>query len=188
MNNLIEIIKKGGRRSDRAIEALYVRLWNKVKKRSACDLPEDFEDCYQNSVINFIEIIQRGKEILNAEGYLFKATNYCCFYKKQRKQKDKKREDTWMKQYADEFPDYRLSAAEQRVMKKFESLIGERCVQLIFLSKSDWTMNEIAEELGYKNAAAAKTAKYKCIHKAIDKLEKNPELKHKIDEIWSSMH
>jgi len=55
--------------------------------------------------------------------------------------------------------------------------IGERCRRILKLYGLNYSMDEIAQELGLKNAEMAKKATYRCRNRLRDFLDSNPEWK-----------
>lgn len=186
IRKLIKDILKGGKEKDKAIIIIFNHFRNEINHSRICDSEEDFMDCYQDTMIAFVEMGERLLTIRNVGGYIYRAVRYCC-NRKRRSPEDQERNEEWQKEYQNTKPPYILSAEELKVVKEFEKLLGGRRIKIIYLSDAGWTMKEIAIELGYKNGDAVKTAKYKALTKGRKILKDNPELKAKIEDVWSLM-
>lgn len=125
-------------------------------------------DIYQEAVIICYENIIQGKiESLSSsmKTYLFAiGKNKCREFMRQRSSGENIRvldEGVYETPSPNVYDEYYI-----KLVKKSVSLLGDKCRDILTkFYYYNFRINEIAEELDYKNEASAKNAKYKCMEK-----------------------
>ena len=81
----------------------------------------------------------------------------------------------------------KLSPEEyNEVLGLFNEKIGEKCMHILSSPKSSY--KEIAKEFGWKGTNVVSSQRWKCKDKLLKELEKDPELKRKVEELWTRMN
>lgn len=182
-SELITAIKAGGTQRQRAIRYIYNNKGFSQKiiqfvKNNSGNL-QDGQDAFHEGIIVLDRNIRqdkfRGESALSS--YLY---SICRFHWMNQIRKKAKVDYTEDQQRLDEVeienPENMMMGDERKTMlEKILSQLGERCQKILHLWKLSYSMEEIAEKLGFSSAAMARKNKYRC-HKSLMKyLEENPE-------------
>lgn len=163
-------------------EQILIQLRNGKQKEAIADLYKSFpsvrhfirthggnddeaKDIFQEALIIFYKNAIKPEFTLSASAqtYLFSVSKY--LWKDELKKKNRlvhfeveKPEEIHIPQHSEE---------KYRWMDKILNSLGEKCMEILqlFYYKKQ-SMDEIAQQLGYKNVDTAKTQKYKCIERA----------------------
>lgn len=163
---IIALIQEG--RHDRAFLKLY-KGYPQVEKLicSKGGQKEDAQDVFQEALIILCRKIKNGEFVLKAQlsTYLY---SVCSFIWSDELKKRKK----WQATEHGELKSDENDEAIQREQKftlaeKALEKLGEKCRDILslFYFKS-FSMQKIAEKLGYKTTSSVKTQKYKCLERA----------------------
>jgi len=126
---------------------------------------DEAKDIFQEALIIFYKNAMKPEFTLSAtpHTYLFSVSKY--LWKDELKKKNKLVHFEVEKQ--EEVSQHEHTEEKFRWMDKILNSLGEKCteiLQLFYYKKQ--SMDEIAQQLGYKNVDTAKTQKYKCIERA----------------------
>ena len=184
-NNLLDLIKAGGAQRQKAIALIYrdQKLKNQVidfVKRNSGN-HEDGIDIFHEGIIAFDENVRKGKYRGegNLKGYLFST---CRFIWLNRLKRDKRmvytEEISQLDEVSYETPESLSMQEEQKkILAKLLGSLGEKCEKILELWKLSYSMEEIAEQVGLKDAGVARRQRYKCYQKLLTILDKEPNLK-----------
>ncbi len=184
-NNLLDLIKAGGADRQKAIALIYrdQKLKNQVvdfvKKNSGSK--EDGIDIFHEGIIAFDENVRKDKYRGdgNLKGYLF---SICRFIWLNRLKRDKRmvytEETSQLDEVSYETPESLSMEEEQKkILSNLLSRLGEKCEKILELWKLSYSMEEIAQEVGLKDAGVARRQRYKCYQKLLQILDNEPKLK-----------
>lgn len=183
-NELIAFIKGGGTQRQRALRQLYKdqTLRSKVVRfvQNNSGNFQDGQDMYQEGLIVFDRNIRddkfRGETSL--QGYLFSICRFL-WMNQIRKQGKINLTDDHSTMDATELvtPEVSMVDDERKdLLRKVVGQLGERCQKILELWKLSFSMEEIAQKLGFSSAAMARKNKYRCHKSLLSYLEKNPIL------------
>lgn len=142
----------------------------------------DGEDVFQEALIAFDRAIRTGKfrGESSLKTYFFNIAKFQWF--KQLKKRHPQEELTFQ-EHPDKVdsPEVVIIAEEKRLFfDKMLALLGEACQKVMQLYQLNYSMEEMAQELGLKNAAMAKKKKYRCLERLNEFLDQNPDWKYLI--------
>lgn len=183
----ILIAIRSGRDEQKALEILYRVLLPKVKmickRYKAKDV--DAYDVFQESVLKLYDYVKtsRFNESYSIESFvLVIAKNKVIDILRKAKNKiEVELEDFKTPGDLIVSNDQLIIKEKSDIINQLFSSIGERCKELLLLSKYDRrSMTEISHLMGFKSENSAKTQAYKCKQKLIKSLESNPSLAKEI--------
>ena len=167
-DEIISKIKNGGQAELGIIYETYRdEFLHWVRKEYNCST-DDSQDIYQLTILVFYDNIKRGKLehlVSSVKTYLFGVgKNLVMESRRKSKRNSPLDQERWLNEYLMDEPDnaptdQMLGAARKALVK-----LGEPCRQLIemfYYGKK--SMEEITQELNYKNAETAKNQKCKCM-------------------------
>ncbi len=178
---------RSGRDEQKALEILYRVLLPKVKmickRYKAKDV--DAYDVFQESVLKLYDYVKtsRFNESYSIESFvLVIAKNKVIDILRKAKNKiEVELEDFKTPSDLIVSNDQLIIKEKSDIINQLFSSIGERCKELLLLSKYDRrSMTEISHLMGFKSENSAKTQAYKCKQKLIKSLESNPSLAKEI--------
>lgn len=183
-NELISAINAGGTQRQRALRQIYKdqALKGKVVRyvQNNSGNFQDGQDIYQEGIIvldrNIREDKFRGETSL--QGYLYSICRFLWMNQIRKKAKvDLTDDHTKMDDVETHTPEISMIDDERKsVLQKVVSQLGERCQKILELWKLSYSMDEIAQKLGFSSAAMARKNKYRCHKSLLGFLEKNPDL------------
>ncbi len=178
---------RSGRDEQKALEILYRVLLPKVKmickRYKAKDV--DAYDVFQESVLKLYDYVKtsRFNESYSIESFvLVIAKNKVIDILRKAKNKiEVELEDFKTPGDLIVSNDQLIIKEKSDIINQLFSSIGEKCKELLLLSKYDRrSMTEISHLMGFKSENSAKTQAYKCKQKLIKSLESNPSLAKEI--------
>lgn len=182
---LIAAIKSGGKTRQQAIAQIYASkdLKQKVIRfvRNNSGIEQDGVDMFHEGIIVLDRNIRqdkfRGDGSLN--GYLFSTCKLLWMNQIRTNTRVSYTDDTFkLDETVHETPES-LSIRRERaaVLRKVLASLGEKCQKVLELWKLSYSMEEIAERVGLKDASVARKQKYRCYQSLLQKVEMNVELK-----------
>lgn len=181
---IISDILAGGRKRMEALQTIYknrqlrdmVSSFIKNNKGNA----EDGQDIFHDGMIALDQNIRNGKFRGESplDGYLYSICRFLWMNQLRKKTRTVTMETL---PQADDAPpvetpegiflDEERKDALNRLMEK----IGERCSKILELWKLSYSMEEIAELLGFSSAGMARKAKYRCHASLLEQIKNNPQ-------------
>jgi len=167
MNNveLIQQIRSGNNKE--ALKEMY-KPFNSVsyfiKQHGGSD--DEARDIFQESLLIFYKNAQKPEFKLTSalSTYLFAISKY--LWKDELKKKNRIASFD-VKDAPEEVLDYAVEELKDKWLDKTLNALGGRCLEILKLFYYEkFSMEQIAEKLGYKNVDTVKTQKYKCIEQA----------------------
>lgn len=183
--NIISSILKNDTSMEQAINYLYDRsgIMEDVQKyiKSRSGSKEMIEDVFQEGVVHLIMNIRKGnyKGEGSIKGYLFGICRNI-WLKKLNKEIRHRDETNVMKVEEIDYqtPEYYLIDEEKKsIIDNVLSRLGEMCKKVLTFWKLNYSMKEIAEEVGYKSEGVVRKKKHQCMKKLIKLVKEKPELK-----------
>jgi RNA polymerase sigma factor (sigma-70 family) len=179
--DLLEDILLGGNKRRKALEFIYLKSGQRQKvinylRSKGCRL-EDAEDLYQDAIIIFERKVisgafQRKSSISN---FIFGIAKMNWLNKARKNSKT-----TYLDEKIGEevyVPEDELVLEERRkYLDILLDMTGEKCKQILLLFRYDFSMEEIAQIMGFKDKAQSRKEKYRCIKRIRDMLESNSEI------------
>ena len=164
---LKEAIAMGGKAAEDAIDHLDKEYYEAVIRflMAKNARREDAQDIFQDALINLVISIQAGKfkGTSSLKTYLF-AISHNLWLNKFNKLVKRERGLEFMPEESISDADIQLMDKEKRqTIESLFSLLGEGCTQVLWLWISDFSMDEIAQRLGYKNGQIARNKKHRCL-------------------------
>ncbi len=185
-DSVLEQIKNGGSHRQRAIALIYndKKLKNQVidfvKKNSGSR--DDGIDIFHEGIIAFDENVRKHKYRGegNLKGYLF---SICRFIWLNRLKRDKRMvytaETSQLDHVLEETPECLTLKDEQKaILDRLLGNLGDKCKKILELWKLSYSMEEIATQVGLKDAGVARRQRYKCYQKLMKVLDDAPNLKN----------
>lgn len=181
---LIEAIRKGGTSRQRAIRQIYhnERLRQRVVRfvQANSGNQQDGQDMYHEGIIVLDRNLRndkfRGETSL--EGYLFSICRFQWMNQIRKNTRiDLQDDHQQLDQPVVENPESLSMDAEKKdVLDQVLDQLGERCKKILSLWKLNYSMQEIADQLGFSSAAMATKNKYKCHKSLMTFLRTHPEV------------
>lgn len=172
-----------GQNERKVLELLYEVLLPKVKMICVKYRMKDVEayDVFQESILKLYDYVKRGKfnESYTIESFiLIVARNKVIdIIRKAKNRVEVELEDHKTPEDLIVDTDQLMTKEKRKAINQLFASIGEKCKELLLLSKFDKrSMTEICELMGFKSENSAKTQAYKCKKKLIESLEENPSL------------
>lgn len=183
-SELVEAIKTGGSKRQRAIAVIYKdksfsqQVIQFVQKNSG-NL-QDGQDIFHEGIIVLDRNIRNGKFQLESslKAYLFSSCRFLWMNQIRKKRKIDLTEDVKiMDEVDDKNPETIFTNDEKKnILQQVVGQLSERCQKILELWKLSYSMEEIAEKMGFSSAAMARKNKYRCHKSLMDFLTKHPEL------------
>ncbi|MEO0899188.1 MAG: sigma-70 family RNA polymerase sigma factor [Bacteroidota bacterium] len=171
---IIQQIRSGGIGRQKYASKIYTQYMGYVikgKQRYRLSM-EEAQDAYADAVIGICRHIEegrfRGESKLST--YLFKAFSNRCVDKLRRRASNK---NVAWEEILPTMPDKAKNMIQELILKEKTDLLlalmdklGESCKKILIDSEYyGFSMDEIAERTGFKNAASVSSMKYKCMDK-----------------------
>lgn len=183
-SEIVAAIKSGGRGRQDMIRHLYKQKDLKGKiiqfvQRNSGNF-QDGQDMFHEGIIVMDRNIRQDKFKMESSvnGYLFSICRFLWMNQIRKQGKMTLTEDNSRLDDVEEItPETQLFDNEQKnVLRKLISELGERCQKILELWKLSYSMEEIANELGFSSSAMARKNKYRCQKSLMDIVGKHPEL------------
>jgi RNA polymerase sigma factor (sigma-70 family) len=183
-DNTIADIVAGGSRRTRALQLIYqnkaLRDMVNAFVRNHRGNETDAQDVFHDAMIILDQNVRngkfRGESPLN--GYFYSICRFV-WMNRMRKQAHTVLPETMPADEGSEpadAADIRLLDEErQNVMGQLLNTIGERCRKILELWKLSYSMEEIAEQLGFSSSDMARKAKYRCHVALLEQVKNNPK-------------
>lgn len=185
---LIEHIKAGGMKRQAAIAHIYrdKALKNQVVAfvRKNSGSKDDGIEIFHEGIITFDDNIRKNKYKdegkLNA--YLFSMCRFLWLNKlKRNKRMVYTDESSQFEEISYDTPESLSMNNEQKdILGQLLSRLGEKCEKILELWKLSYSMEEIAQIVGLKDAGVARRQRYNCYQKLLQILDKEPNLKNSL--------
>lgn len=185
-------IKKGGKAKEMLLKALYEnkKVWQTVLKyvQTQGGKEQETKEIFQESIITLNrKISEPSFELTSNLSTYFIGICKLNWKAHQRKIRQKQRiEQVVQNKYniMDETPEtIYLNHEKKAIIEELTNQIGEKCKKMLELYGLSYSMQEIAEELGYKNKNMSKKAVARCRKKLKQLIQQYPRLlqllKHK---------
>lgn len=144
---------------------------------------EDAEDIFQETVLNFIELVQldkyRGESSIKT--FLFAVNRHIWLNELKRRGRQEKREQRFDKELDKTEPDIAglIMGRETRAqLMDLLGQLGESCKKvLVMFYYENLSIKEMLEKLEYENEQVIRNKKYKCLKQLEQLINSNPGLK-----------
>jgi RNA polymerase sigma factor (sigma-70 family) len=182
-----EIIEnlQAGKRLDETIKAIYRGSFDTL----ACYITanngseQDAEDIFQEVLVAFIELVQKGKfrGDSSIRTFLYSMNRHAWLNELKKRGRAAAREDKFGKEQAQVEHDSSIAMADREAKAGITGLmtaLGETCKKILLLFYfENRSMKEIVGLTDYENEQVVRNKKYKCL-KALEKMiDEKPELK-----------
>ncbi len=182
---LVAAIRKGGSEREAALRTLYGDGELKAKSvayvRNNNGNAEDGQDVWQESIIALDRNIRQGKfrEDAPLRGYLFSICRFVWMNQLRKKAHTTLVEELPIQSAPDpETPELTMMDEERKgLLNQLLDKLGDRCRKILELWKLSYSMEEIAEMLGFSSEAMARKAKYRCQQSLMELVQQSPDLK-----------
>ncbi len=187
---LIAAIKSGSAKRQEAIRYLYQDASLKGKiiqfvSRNSGNY-QDGEDMFHEGIIVLDRNIRQNKfkEETSIQGYLYSICRFLWMNQIRKQGKVTLTEDNLEMDSSDQAtPEDILFTAEQKeILNSLVDQLGDRCKKILELWKLSYSMEEIANELGFSSAAMARKNKYRCHKSLLEIIQKHPKLVNTLKE------
>lgn len=182
---IVRAIKSGGSQRQRAIRFLYQVNQETLKKvvayvRSNSGNEQDGQDMFHEGIIVLDRNVRAGKfrGESSLAGYLYSICRFLWMNQVRKHGRTDLREDnSTMDQTETENPEsLSLDEEKKKVLANVLTQLGDRCKKILELWKLSYSMQEIADQLGFSSAAMATKNKYKCHKKLMNYLKAHPQV------------
>jgi RNA polymerase sigma factor (sigma-70 family) len=182
---IVLAIKSGGAKRQRAIRFLYKTNQDTLKKvvayvRNNSGNEQDGQDMFHEGIIvldrNVREDKFRGESSI--AGYLYSICRFLWMNQIRKQGKTDLRDDNLtMDQPEIENPEsLSVNDEKKKVLANVLSQLGDRCKKILELWKLSYSMQEIADQMGFSSAAMATKNKYQCHKKLMNFLKAHPQI------------
>lgn len=181
---VIAAIKSGGPKRQKVIRFLYKDASLKSKiiqfvSRNSGNY-QDGEDMFHEGIIVLDRNIRQNKfkEETSLQGYLYSICRFLWMNQIRKQGKVTLVEDNKdMDSTEMDTPEVVLFNSEQKeILNSLVKKLGARCQKILELWKLSYSMEEIAQQLGFSSAAMARKNKYRCHKSLLEIIEKHPQL------------
>jgi len=178
---------RSGEKEQKALALLYKVLLPKVqllcRRYKAKEV--DAYDIFQESILRLYDYVKRGKfnESYSIESFvlIISKNRIIDILRKYKNRIEVELEDHITPDDLILETDQLITIEKNKAIHAVFSTIGEKCKELLLLSKFDRrSMTEICQLMDFKSENSAKTQVYKCKKKLIKSLEDNPTLAKEI--------
>jgi RNA polymerase sigma factor (sigma-70 family) len=187
-SELVEEIS-GNRRLDEAIKQIYQEHASVARSfimgKGATE--QDADDIFQETVVSFIESVQKGKfrRESGIRTFLISISKNLWYNEIRRRQRAGNREKLYVMEQED--PDIREIIGDQEVRNLLNQMLnelGNTCRKILELFYfEDLPMKDIVSHLPYENEQVVRNKKYKCLQQLTDKMKQNPLAEKLVKEL-----
>ncbi len=181
----------GNKRLEEAIQQLYQEhaliARSFIMGKGATE--HDADDIFQETVISFIDSVQKGKfrRESGIRTFLISISKNLWYNEIRRRQRAGNRERLYEMERLQDEPDIPELAGDQEVKKILNQMLnelGDSCKKILELFYFDnLSMKEIVSHLHYENEQVVRNKKYKCLQKLTDRMKQNPTAEKWIKEL-----
>lgn len=169
---------------EHAINYLYDKsgILEDVRKyiQSRSGSKEMIEDVFQEGLVHLIMNIRKGnfKGEGSIKGYLFGICRNIWLKKLNKEIRHRDESNVLKVEEVDyQTPEYYLIDDEKKnIIDNVLSRLGEMCKKVLTLWKLNYSMKEIAVEVGYKSEGVVRKKKHQCMKNLINLVKEKPEL------------
>jgi len=187
---LVNLLGQGGSKEERAIKWLLQKNGQAVKtfvlKNNGSE--EQANEVLYTAVTSLIFNIRSGKfNGQSALGTYLYAIAKRQWYKVFAKEREgTKKEEEWHRFEADHvaYEDVSLQADRVDSLQELLSSLHAGCKEVLMLWSQHFNMEEIADQLGYKNAQVAMNKKSKCFKQMLTVVDESPALKSILADLY----
>lgn len=183
-DELIEAILAGGFRRQAAIREIYnrdtlrQRVIQFVKNNSGNE--QDGQDMFHEGIIVLDRNLRQGKfrGESSIDGYLYSICRFQWMNQVRKNTRvDLHEDNTQLDEAVVENPEsISMDVEKKRILEKVVAQLGERCQEILSLWKLNYSMQEIADKMGFSSAAMATKNKYKCHKSLLNYLQEHPKV------------
>lgn len=187
---VIRLVKQG-RNLEQPISYLYgehfENLTNFIRKNKGSQ--QDAEDIFQETIIVFVDLVQREKfrGESSIKTFLYAIARNVWLNELKKRDRMFIRDTESYQNNPRESEDLQevliRNEAKQKVMELIDQL-GETCKKiLVFYYYDNLSMKEIYERMHYESEQVVRNQKYKCMKKLIEWIDNNPAMKNTVKEL-----
>jgi RNA polymerase sigma factor (sigma-70 family) len=181
----------GNQRLDEAITQLYQQHASIARSfimgKGATE--QDADDIFQETVVSFIETVQKGKfrRESGIRTFLFSISRHLWYNEIRRRQRAGNREKVYEMEREQQETDIGEMTGDQElrnILNQMLSELGDSCKKILALFYfEELSMKEIVSHLHYENEQVVRNKKYKCLQQFTDKMKNNPIATKQIKEL-----
>ncbi len=182
----LEIISniKTNQNLNQSVKYLYKQYYGLLEKYvlKNSGSKEDAEDVIQETMVAFIDMVQREKYRGESEigTFLYAIARNIWLGKIRKNNADNNRNELWANEIKGFESDITFQIEKQESLKVIENLfssIGEKCKKILTMFYyQEASMKEILLEVNFENEQVLRNKKSKCMKALTDKIEINPKL------------
>ena len=187
---VIEVIEQSSAALDDVLKYLYQKISTSLKPLvlSEGGSIDDVEDVVQDAVIVFYEKIKNKELRLHSTvlGYIYIVGKYIWNNKRRKKRKQLHLVDDRVKtEDAEDFDVELFDINEKAFVGELMSQLGTGCQKVLTQSiYEQLSMEQIAEQNGYKNEQIARNKKYKCLKQLRKIIESSERFQSMLKELY----
>lgn len=184
---------RAGRRMEETLKALYRShfepLSNYITFNSGSR--QDAEDVFQEVMVNFIELVQKGRfrGESSVKTFLFSMNRNTWLNELKRRGRQLAREEKYDMAQDKSGPDTAQLIGEREEKNAIAALVaslGETCRKILVLFYyENMSMREILENTDYENEQVVRNKKYKCLKQLEQMLNEKPHLKQTLKNLMN---
>jgi RNA polymerase sigma factor (sigma-70 family) len=150
---------------------------------------QDADDIFQETVVSFIEVVQKGKfrQEATIRTFLISISKNLWFNEIRKRQRSGNREKLFETGRDQEDADIQAMIGDREVKQQFQHLLaglGESCRKILILFYyENLPMKEIVTHLHYENEQVVRNKKGKCLQQLTALLKMNPVVAKQISEL-----
>lgn len=150
---------------------------------------QDADDIFQETVVSFIETVQKGKfrQESGIRTFLISISKNLWYNEIRRRQRAGHREKLYVADFetADTALDDVIGNRELKSqLSQMLNELGESCKKILELYYyENLSMKEIVSHMHYENEQVVRNKKYKCLQQLTDKMKQNPKAAQQINEL-----
>jgi len=150
---------------------------------------QDADDIFQETVVAFIDIVQKGKYRAEAsiKTFLVSIARNIWYNQIKKKERSGHREKVYEVSRGTDETDVSHYISDREVKKEFRELLdklGESCRKILTLFYyENLPMKDIVQHLHYENEQVVRNKKYKCLQQLTEMIKTNPLIATQINEI-----
>lgn len=182
--HLMEAIKQGGAAREAALREIYQdtnlqRMVTAYVRNHRGDAAEG-QDMFHEGIIVLDRNIREGKFRGESplKGYLYSICRFLWMNQMRKLSHAKPVAEIPIENEADfDTPEIQMVTQERKdLLNHLLGELGERCQRILELWKLSYSMEEIAETLGFSSADMARKAKYRCHLSLLEIIQQNPNI------------
>jgi RNA polymerase sigma factor (sigma-70 family) len=179
---IIAAIQNGdkGAYLDVLYKTTFAKIKNYIKKNGGDN--EEVEDIFQDAVIIFVQKVRDKSfnEENDIDGFIYTVSRNLWINRTKIKGRSVLQDQ--IADFEESKPDhlnYLISDEKTNIVHQILSKLGESCHNLLTLTLlKEFSLKEVAQEMGYSSEGIAKTYSYRCRQKLISMVQENPSVLH----------